>query len=102
MPSVKETAKFLDFRGLIITSIITALTFVIGLFWRDAIMDTINQFIPLGQGLIYKYIAAIAVTAIVVVVAYTLMKMQNLKINKLLEKAEEAGRRTRRVIKKRR
>ena len=80
MVSFEEQAKKLDFRGLVIGSIITSLAFVVGLFWRDAIVDTINQFIPEGEGLVYKYITAIIATITVVILAYILLKSQQFKL----------------------
>ncbi|MFH1420376.1 MAG: DUF5654 family protein [Candidatus Aenigmatarchaeota archaeon] len=80
MAGLEEHAQKLDFRGLFVTSIITALAFVIGLFWRDAIIGTIDAVLPQGEGLIYKYVAAIVVTLIVVVIAYVLMHAQNIKV----------------------
>ncbi len=87
MTSLEESAKKLDFRGMMLTSIVTALSFVVGLFWRDAISDTINQIVPGGEGLFYKYLTAIIVTVIVVVIAYVLIKSQDIgqKIRKDLE-----------------
>ena len=81
--SFEEQAKKLDFRGIVITSMITAFAFVVGLFWRDAIMDTINQILPEGEGLAYKYIVAIAATIIVSVIAFVLIKTQDIKLESI-------------------
>ena len=82
--ALQDAAKKLDFEGLVITSIITALSFTVGLFWRDAIIATINEVIPASEGLLWKYIIAIGVTILVVVVAYLLLRWQEIQITKVL------------------
>jgi len=84
--ALQDAAKKLDFEGLVITSIITALSFTVGLFWRDAITATINEVIPASEGLLWKYIIAIGVTVLVVVVAYLLLRWQEIQITKVLHK----------------
>lgn len=75
----EEKAKqMMDFRMLVLTSIITALSFVVGLFWRDAIAATIEEIIPEGEGLLYKYYAAIIVTIIVVIFVFVLIRANRL------------------------
>src|SRR3989344_6510508 len=76
----EASSKNLDIRGLFISAIVTALAFVVGLFWNDAIRSTIEIIIPTeGEKLYYKYVAAIIVTLIVSVVAYLLYRSQKLK-----------------------
>jgi|SRR3989344_3303261 len=76
----EASSKNLDIRGLFISAIVTALAFVVGLFWNDAIRSTIEIIIPTeGEKLYYKYVAAIAVTLIVSIVAYLLYRSQKLK-----------------------
>ena len=76
----ETSAKNLDIRGLFISAIVTALAFVVGLFWNDAIRSTIEIIIPTeGEKLYYKYVAAIIVTLIVSVVAYLLYRSQKIK-----------------------
>ena len=78
---------------ILISSIITALSFVVGLFLRDAITETINQLIPGGEGIFYKYLAAVIATIIVVIFAYILIRAQNLKIQRLAEKLDQMEKR---------
>jgi len=88
MTSLEEQIKQKDFFGIMVASIITALAFVAGLFWRDAVKDTINIILPKGQGLMYEYIAAIVATAFVIFVGYILVKAKEKKdeaIQKLLK-----------------
>ena len=87
---LEEAAKKLDIRGLFISSIVTALAFVVGLFWNDAIRSSIEQVIPTtGEKIFYKFVAAITVTMIVVVVSYLLYRSQQIKahdVTNLIEK----------------
>jgi uncharacterized membrane protein len=97
MADFEESVKKLDFRAIVFTSIITALAFVVGLFWRDAISDTINTFVPSGEGLFYKYLAAVIATVVVIIFAYILIRAQEIKIKKIIEEAD--ARRKRKVKK---
>ncbi|MDI6721582.1 MAG: DUF5654 family protein [Candidatus Aenigmarchaeota archaeon] len=101
MSELEEGIKKMDFRLIIFTSIITALSFVVGLFWRDAISETINEIIPSGQGLFYRYAAAMIATFVVVVIAYFIIRAQNIKINKIVRSIErmEEGR-IKKIVKK--
>ena len=89
MGELEESIQKMDFRAIVFAAIITALSFVVGLFWRDAITETINQFIPGGEGLLFKYLAAVIATIIVVIFAYVLIRAQNLRIERLVKKLEE-------------
>ena len=87
--SLEEKAKALDFRGFMVSAIITAMAFVCGLFWRDAISETIAVFTPAGEGILYSYVAAILATVFVVILAFVLMKTQTIKLEKLLGNGDE-------------
>lgn len=98
MGSFEEYAKTLNISGLITASIISALSFVVGLFWRDAIKKTIEEFVPKASGLFWSYVVAIIVTLIVVIIAFILIKLQEAKIheiiiNQLKEKAGKSSKR---------
>src|SRR3989344_7198270 len=93
MGEVEDSIQKMDFRAIVFTAIITALSFVVGLFWRDAITETINQLIPGGEGIFYKYLAAVIATIIVVIFAYILIRAQNLKIQRLAEKLDQMEKR---------
>jgi ATP/ADP translocase len=67
---VEDKAKSLDLKGVMLGLIISSFSFVMALFWRDAIKETIVKFVPEGEGLTYMYIAAIIVTAISVTAIY--------------------------------
>ncbi|MFC2142793.1 DUF5654 family protein [Candidatus Aenigmatarchaeota archaeon] len=87
--SMQEQIDKNDFEGLVVTAIITALAFVMGLFWRDAITETINLFVPEeGEGIIFKYIVAIIATLIVIVMAYLLIRFQKIELRKELKKTK--------------
>ena len=85
----EASAKNLDIRGLLISAIVTALAFVVGLFWNDAIKSTIELIIPSGgEKLYYKYVAAIIITITVAVVAYMLYRSQRIKVKDLARLVE--------------
>lgn len=67
---VEDKAKELDIKGVMLGLVISSFSFVMALFWKDAIRETIDKFVPEGEGLIYMYIAAIIVTAISVIAIY--------------------------------
>jgi short subunit fatty acids transporter len=91
MATLEEHAKSLDFRGLMITSIITALSFTVGLFWRDAITATIDEIIPDQNSIFFKFVVAVLITIFVGVIAYFLMKSQEIRIEQLIEIAKKGG-----------
>ncbi|HLC67334.1 MAG TPA: DUF5654 family protein [archaeon] len=72
-------------RAVVMTSIISALALVVGLFWNDAIKSAIDEIIPQGQGLWYKFAAALMVTVIVVVIIYVVMHSQKAAEKRLRE-----------------
>ncbi|MEM5798565.1 MAG: DUF5654 family protein [Candidatus Aenigmatarchaeota archaeon] len=75
MAEIEKEIEKLNIRGIILSAIITAFSFVIGLAWRDAIMATIEQIKPTGSGLFYTYVYAIMVTIFVVLMAFILIKL---------------------------
>ncbi len=78
MPSLEEYARKRDVRGMFITAIITAMAFVVGLFWNDAIRSGIETIIPVQERLSAKFMAAFAVTVLVVLVAWTLVRTEEI------------------------
>jgi uncharacterized membrane protein len=92
MVTLEEAARRLDLRAMLITSIITALSFVVGLFWNDAIRSAIEMALPERDTVAAKFITAVTVTVIVVFVAWFLYHTQELttayekKIRKNLER----------------
>ena len=78
MAEIERYARRLDIRGMVLASLMTAFAFVIGLFWNDAIKSTIEEIIPKGEGLFYKYVAAIIVTIIVVIIIYIIIHGQKI------------------------
>jgi len=87
MADFEEHAAKLDIKSIVITMILSAFGFLVALQWRDAIKDTIDLFVPKGEGLVYTYTAAILVTVIAVVVTYVLVKIQ--KTNLIPDRYEE-------------
>ncbi len=84
--------KMSDIRTLVLTSIVSALALVVGLFWNEAIKAAIEQIVPQGEGLFYKFLAAIIVTIIVVVVIYVIMHSQRIAERRLKDLAERKAR----------
>jgi len=74
----EKVEKLTNVRMLFLTSIVSALALVVGLFWNEAIKAAIEQLIPAGEGLSYKFLAAIIVTIIVVIVIYILIHSQKI------------------------
>lgn len=83
MADIEEQLKKADFRGIVISSIIAAFSIVAGLSWRDAIDGTIKLFIPKGEGLVFEYLSALIVTVFLLAVGYSLLKLQDVRIEKL-------------------
>lgn len=77
--------KMSDIRTLVMTSIVSALALVVGLFWNEAIKAAIEQIVPQGEGLFYKFLAAIIVTVVVVIVIYITMHSHRLAEKRLKE-----------------
>jgi len=85
----EEKAKqYMSVRAVILTSIISALAFVLALFWNDAVKSAIEQIIPSGDTLTAKFAAAIIVTIIVVIVIYILLNSQKIAEKQIAELAK--------------
>ena len=83
----EDSAKSLDFEGTVVGLIISAFGFVAALFWKDAITDLIDSFVPTGEGMTYKFVAAVLVTILAVVAIFVLVKYVTRIDDKLKEKA---------------
>ena len=81
----EKVNKLSDIRTLVTTSIISALALVVGLFWNDAIKVAIEQIVPQGEGLFYKFLAAVIVTVVVVAVIYIVVHSHRLAEKRLKE-----------------
>jgi phosphate/sulfate permease len=64
----------LNFRNVVAIAVISSFGFLIALFWRDAITDTIKNILPEGEGLSYQFAMAIIVTIIAVIVIFVVSK----------------------------
>lgn len=80
MAGIEEYAEKMEVKKIVVTMILTALGFVIAFQWRDVIKETIEMFIPGGEGLIYKWIAAILFTILGAIIAIVLIKVQKMDI----------------------
>ena len=87
-----DYVKSADMKGLMFGAIMTALAFVAGLFWNDAIRTAIETIIPPSDKIGAKFIAAVIVTIIVIVIGYILIKTQEIgkkyskNINQIIKK----------------
>jgi short subunit fatty acids transporter len=70
----EKKAKEFDVSGALVTSVITALSFTVGMFWKDVITKSINEVLPAEQTLFYEYLAAALVTVLAVFASYLLLK----------------------------
>lgn len=70
MADIEEHAKSLNVKAVMVSLIISSFGFVAALFWRDAIKELIDSLVPEGQGVIYSFGVAIAVTIIAVVAIF--------------------------------
>jgi hypothetical protein len=80
MEEFEDQVKKLNIRGIIVTSNLAALSLLIGLLWKDAITDTLAKLLPHSQGLLSLYVTAAVGTVAVVIIAYIMLKAQ--EINK--------------------
>ncbi|MBI4162821.1 MAG: hypothetical protein HY513_04000 [Candidatus Aenigmarchaeota archaeon] len=79
---IEEKAKqFMNVRTLILTTILSALGFVLALFWNDAIKTSIESLLPPAQTVTAKFMVAWMVTVIIIFVVYIIVQL-----NKLTEK----------------
>jgi membrane protein YdbS with pleckstrin-like domain len=54
----------------IVWLVTTAFGIAAALFWKDAIQQTINAYIPAGQGLVYTIYAAIIMTVVAIIAVW--------------------------------
>jgi uncharacterized membrane protein (DUF106 family) len=84
----KKIREMTDFRKLFMSSIVSALALVVGLFWNDAIRSAIEEILPQGEGLFYKFVAAVMVTVIVVLIIYFFAHSQKVAEKRMKELKE--------------
>lgn len=97
MGEIEEKAKVFDIKGAIATLIISSFGFVAALFWRDAIQKLIDEIVPKGEGLLYSFIAAVAVTIIAVIVIWLMTKYATVGVklkSKLKQRIKPAHRKS--------
>lgn len=76
---VKETNKRILLQALAFVS--SAFVLVAALAWNDAIRELISQYLKAGSGLISRFIYAVVVTAIAVIIT--------MRLNKIAEKYKD-------------
>ena len=75
MASIEDHIQEGKIKEVFITLLVSAFGFVAALFWRDAIKDAINEFIPQGEGWIWSIYSAIIVTVIIIAAIFVLYKV---------------------------
>lgn len=80
MTNIEEYADKLEIKKMVITMMLSALGFVVAFQWRDVIKETIEVFLPPGEGLAWKWIAALIFTLIGAGLAIILVKVQKMNL----------------------
>ncbi len=80
MADFEQHAAQMNIKEIVVTMILSALGFLVALSWRDAIKETIDLFLPAGEGLFWKYVSAMGVTLIAVAVTLVLIKIRKANI----------------------
>ncbi len=76
----EDDVRKANIKGIITGSIISAIGFLVALQWNAVIKETIDLFVPKGQGLIYLYISAIIITFVAIFLVFVLLKIRDTKI----------------------
>jgi len=63
--------------NIIQTSIVTAFTIATALIWKDVIVEFIELVFPSEGALLYKFIAAILATGLVIVAIYAVLETES-------------------------
>ncbi|MCD6476940.1 MAG: hypothetical protein J7K26_02100 [Candidatus Aenigmarchaeota archaeon] len=80
MSELEKYADQLELKKMIIAMMLSALGFLIAFQWRDVLKETIELFLPPGEGLLYKWIATFIFTLIAATLAIILVKIQKMNI----------------------
>lgn len=64
-------------QDVIQTAIVSAFTIATALIWKDVIIEIIELLVPSGKALIYKIIAAVLATLLVVAGIYAALKTES-------------------------
>ena len=66
----------LTLRSIIKTSIVSGFTIAAALIWRDAIIAVIETFFPPQEAVLYKVLAAVIATMMVIVLIFIALKTE--------------------------
>lgn len=80
MRTLEEYADSLEIKKIITSMMLSALGFIVAFQWRDVIKETIEVFLPPGEGMLYKWLAAIVFTLIAAGFAIILVKIHKANI----------------------
>ncbi len=64
-------------KSIINASIVSAFTIAAALIWKDVITGFIDLFVPPGEELFFKFVAAAIATLLVIVAIYILLKTES-------------------------
>ena len=85
----QEDFEKLNMRGIVISSIMTAFGLVVALAWKDTINATVAHLMPDNDDgtLTGMYVTAVAVTALVMVLAMVVLKL-NARVEKEIDRVQ--------------
>lgn len=67
---------FVKSSAVVKTSLVTAFTIAAALIWKDVIVEFIELVVPSGQTLIYKVIAALFATVLIIIAIYVVLQTE--------------------------
>src|SRR3989344_2405159 len=77
MPDDKNTSNF-NIKTFFITSIVTAMSLVVGLFWKDAISSVVDNLVPDRYDMYSNILIAVAVTIAIGIAILLLYRSQTM------------------------
>jgi len=80
MRSLEEYAEEMEIKKIITSMMMSALAFIVAFQWRDVIKETIEVVLPPGEGLGYKWLAAVIFTLIAAGFAMLLVRIHKANI----------------------
>jgi len=78
MPRKKKEKGDFNIKTFFITSIVTAIGLVVGLFWKDVITAAIDRYISQSDTLLAQTVTAVLLTLAAAIIIYLLYKSQKI------------------------
>ena len=100
MADLEKYAEEFNVKDMFISMVSSAFGFLLAFWYRDVIKETIETYMPAGEGLLYKWFITFVLTIVVVIILYVLVKIK--KANLVPDELEEGlkNKTTRRVKKR--